>query len=88
MNPTLYPGTVFGLVYTKNDYVETESLMSLTVTDMKKNMLVFYDKNTGKHWLVTEDSEIVDDIDMYMKSQFCGIPLPYRPAIIPGDYPS
>ncbi len=61
-----------GLVYTKNDYVETESLMSLTVTDMKKNMLVFYDKNTGIHWLVTEDSEIVDDIDMYMKSQFCG----------------
>lgn len=61
-----------GVIYTKNDYVETESLMSLTVTDMKKNILVFYDKNTGKCWRVTGEGDFVDDMDMYVKYQFCG----------------
>lgn len=37
-----------GLIYTKNDYVETESLMSLTVTDMEKFVIIFYNKNTKK----------------------------------------
>lgn len=61
-----------GVIYTKNDYLETESLMTLTVTDMENSVLLFYNKNTKKFWPIRKQEDLIEDIYFSIKPQFCG----------------
>lgn len=59
-----------GLCYTKNNYLETDKLLILTVTDMKKRVMLFYDKVNKKLTHVRQQEELIEDLDIYTMPQF------------------
>lgn len=60
-----------GIVYTKNDYFETENLMALTVTDMERQILMFYNKQNNTLHQIKRQEDFIDDMDTYGKFQSC-----------------
>lgn len=54
-----------GVCYTKNDYMETDNLMMLAVTDMRKRLLLLYNKRNGKIGYVRKQEDLIEDINAY-----------------------
>lgn len=59
-----------GVCYTKNNYMETDGLLMLTVTDMRKRVMVFYDKVNQKLDCVRKQDDLIEDIDVYTMPQY------------------
>ena len=59
-----------GLCYTKNNYLETDKLLMLTVTDMKKRLLLLYDKVSQEVSYVRKEKDLIEDIDVYTMPKF------------------
>lgn len=61
-----------GEVYTKNDYFETEKIMTIAVSNLKKRILLFYHKTDSCHWLVESEEDLVEDIklDTWFQSSY------------------
>ncbi|HPB34960.1 MAG: 6-bladed beta-propeller [Bacteroidales bacterium] len=54
-----------GKVYTKNDYFETEKLMTIAVSNLKRRILLFYHKTDSCHWLIQSEKDLVEDIKLH-----------------------
>ena len=59
-----------GLCYTKNNYIETDKLLLLTITDMKKRLMLFYDKVNDKLTHVRKQEDLIEDLDIYTMPYF------------------
>lgn len=59
-----------GLCYTKNNYIETDKLLLLTITDMKKRIMLFYDKVNHKLSQVRKQEDLIEDLDIYTMPYF------------------
>lgn len=51
-----------GRVYTIYNYFETDDWMSVTLSDMLKIVMVFYDKSEDKPYFISSDEDIVEDM--------------------------
>lgn len=54
-----------GMIYTKNDYFETEHLMMLTVTDMERKVSLFYNKLNNTSRQIKQQEDLIEDVDIY-----------------------
>ena len=59
-----------GSIYTKSDYIETDGWMSVTLSDMMQNVLIFYDKKNDITYIIKNEDEIINDAKL-----FCGFGL-------------
>lgn len=59
-----------GVCYTKNNYMETDGFFMITVSDLRKRVMVFYDKKNQKLAYARKQEDIIEDIDVYTMPQF------------------
>lgn len=58
-----------GVCYTKNNYMETDDFLMLSITDFRKQIMVFYNKKNQKLAYVRKQEELIEDIDIYTMPQ-------------------
>lgn len=59
-----------GLCYSKNSYWETDRILSLTVTDMEKRVMLFYDKITQQLTYIRKSEDLIEDMNVYTMLKF------------------
>lgn len=59
-----------GVCYTKNDYMETDKLLMLAVTDMKKRLMLLYNKKENKVGYIRRQEDLIEDINAYRMPRY------------------
>lgn len=59
-----------GVCYTKNDYMETEKLLMLSVTDLKKRLLLLYNKENKTLGYVRKQEDLIEDLNVYTMPRY------------------
>ena len=52
-------------MYSKNNYFENDRWMMFSASDMKKNMMLFYDKKNDTSYTINKQQDLIDDVDTY-----------------------
>lgn len=54
-----------GEIYTKNSYFETDRWIFFSATDFENNTLFFYDKTNDKHYALSKQEDLIEDVDLF-----------------------
>ena len=60
-----------GQVYVKHDYLETDNLLVVTLTDMERDVMLFYDKRKNKLKQIKQSEQLIEDMDIFGPLSIC-----------------